>query len=267
MERERFEQMAIDYFREALAETDKQELELFLKEHPDHAMELEQLRDVWAQMDAMVVPETSEEMDARFFGFLNTEVEKTQKVAKKPTAGFLDVLGSLWRPRWAYGFLLLAVGVAAGYFLGPKEEPQSLEPLVADTNETEEVREQLVLTLLDQPSANKRLQAVTEATKMNKATESVIEALFATLNKDPNVNVRLAAVESLSRYVENPLVRMGLIQSITQQESPLVQIALADLMVALQEEESVNSMRQLLKKPNLDTTVSKKIKESINQII
>jgi len=51
------------------------------------------------------------------------------------------------------------------------------------------------------------------------------------------------------------------------QDSPLVQIALADLMVALQEKASVESMKQLLEQPNIDRTVKQKLQESINHII
>ena len=196
--------------------------------------------------------------------FLNNEVEKN---TKKEGNWLNDLLKPLFRPQFAYGILLLGVGLTIGYFMSLKNEGQVIENTIVSNQETEEVREKLVLTLLEQPSANKRLQGVNEVAKMDAATESVTNALFATLNNDSNVNVRLAAVESLSKYVNNPSVRMGLIKSIAEQDSPIVQIALADLMVALQEKESIKSMEQLLNKPDIDTTVSKKLKESINQII
>jgi hypothetical protein len=87
------------------------------------------------------------------------------------------------------------------------------------------------------------------------------------LNTDTNVNVRLAAVTSLSKYVENPKVREGLVMSITKQESPLVQIALADLMVTLKEKKSINSMETLLQQPDINIHVKQKLEESIKQII
>ena len=127
----------------------------------------------------------------------------------------------------------MGIGLAAGYFLNVKDDRPIMENTVVNNQETEEVREKLVLTLLEQPSANKRLQGVNEVAKMDGATDRITNALFVTLNNDSNVNVRLASVELLSKYVANPNVRMGLIQSIAQQDSPIVQIALADLMVAL----------------------------------
>ena len=133
--------------------------------------------------------------------------------------------------------------------------------------ETNELRTQLVMTLADEQSASKRLQALSEASKLDTATEQVILALFKMLNEDTNVNVRLAAVASLSKYVDNPKVREGLVMSITKQNSPLVQIALAELMVTLKEQTSINSMETLLKKPDINSAVKKKLEESIKQII
>ena len=74
-------------------------------------------------------------------------------------------------------------------------------------------------------------------------------------------------MESLTNYVENPLVRQGLVQAIQNQESPIMQITLANLMVALQEKASIEPFKQLLKNQELDTTVKKKIKNSIESII
>jgi hypothetical protein len=150
--------------------------------------------------------------------------------------------------------------------LAPTTESGPAEVLVAN-DETEEVRQKLVLTLLEQPSANQRLQGVSEANKFENADEIVIKALLQTLNSDSNVNVRLAAIESLTNYVDNPTVRQGLVQSIPNQESPLLQITLANLMVALQEKASIEPFKQLLQEKQLDTTVKKRIEKSIQSII
>jgi len=67
--------------------------------------------------------------------------------------------------------------------------------------------------------------------------------------------------------VDNPLVRQGLVKSIPNQESPILQITLANLMVALQEKASIEPFKQLLKQKQLDTTVKKRIEKSIESII
>ena len=77
----------------------------------------------------------------------------------------------------------------------------------------------------------------------------------------------MAAIESLSNYVDNAEVRQGLVQSIPNQEAPIVQVTLANLMLALQEKQSVEPFKKLLQKKELDTTVKKKIESTIQSII
>jgi hypothetical protein len=95
----------------------------------------------------------------------------------------------------------------------------------------------------------------------------VAEALLTTLNNDPNVNVRLVTLDALVRFARDPLVREGLIKSIAQQDSPLMQSAIADVMVKLQEKGSVQSLQELLRKKDINEMVRKKIEQSIHRLI
>ncbi|TMM58322.1 HEAT repeat domain-containing protein [Maribacter algarum] len=269
MEQEKFEIWMMEYLSGDLDESRKQEFENYLKNSSKHREEFETVAETWNQIDALEVPEPSKMMDASFFDMLNSEIEKKENKKSNWFVNLKSFFDPIQTPQLAFGMLLLAIGLGIGYFLNSSPFEQNIQETVVSnsTNETEEVREQLVLTLLEQPSANKRLQAVNEAAKLNKANQRIIEALFFTLNKDPNINVRLVAIESLARYVETPEVRMGLVKSIALQDSPLVQIALADLMVKLQEKTSIESMEKLLEKPDINNTVKQKLEQSINQII
>ncbi|HMC59063.1 MAG TPA: HEAT repeat domain-containing protein, partial [Candidatus Solibacter sp.] len=50
---------------------------------------------------------------------------------------------------------------------------------------------------------------------------------------DSNVNVRLSAVDALQKFAGNPDVIRAMVQAIRVQDSPLVQIALIDMLVQL----------------------------------
>lgn len=263
--KEEFEIIAIDYLRGEISLDDKVVFEKFLSSNPSYQKEFEDLKLVWETSDVIIAPEPSEAMNVQFFDMLNSETEEQKKSNLNWFNQLTNSLSFLMKPQFAYGLLLLGIGLSIGYFLN-SDDTRTVTNIVAN-DETEEVREQLVLTLLEQPSANKRLQAVNEASKLNVANQRVIKALFTTLNSDPNINVRLVAIESLAKYAETPEVRMELVKSIGLQDSPLVQIALADLMVALQEKTSIESMKELLEKPDIDTTVKQKLEESINHII
>ena len=98
-------------------------------------------------------------------------------------------------------------------------------------------------------------------------SKKVIDALFTTLNEDPNVNVRLITLEALVKLSNEPKVRAGLVQSITLQESPLLQSAIADVMVKLQEKSSVQGLQKLLHRKDLNGMVKLKIEQSIHKLI
>lgn len=261
---EKFEIWAMDYMSGNLSETEAKEFELFLDGHGEYREKYDELLKAWELLQTLQAPEPSESMDETFFTMLSSEMEKEQ--GKAPKQSVVSMLSGIFRSQWAIGIFLLVIGLGAGYFLRPEVKTTPTQ-IIAANSETEEVRQKLVLTLLDQPSANQRLQGVSEANKFENADEIVIKALLKTLNSDPNVNVRLAAIESLTNYVDKPEVRQGLVQSIPNQESPILQITLANLMVALQEKASIAPFKQLLKEKQLDTTVKKRIERSIESII
>ena len=124
----------------------------------------------------------------------------------------------------------------------------------------------MMLSLLQNPSASQRILAVGYTEEISTVNNKVIDALLTTLNEDPNVNVRLMTLEALVKYSEAPRVREGLVQSISLQESPLLQSAIADVMVKLQEKKSVQSLQKLLHKKDLNQMVKLKIEQSIHKL-
>jgi len=71
----------------------------------------------------------------------------------------------------------------------------------------------------------------------------------------------------LQGYSNLPHVREGLVRSIATQQSPLVQMALAELMVAIQEKSSVNELKKVLDQKNTAKEVKEKIQKSIDVLI
>jgi HEAT repeat protein len=78
--------------------------------------------------------------------------------------------------------------------------------------------------------------------------------------------VRLVTLEALSQYANVPAVREGLVQSIVLQESPLVQSAMADVMLKLQEKKAVQPLKKLLQQKDLNKAVRNKIEQTITSI-
>jgi hypothetical protein len=129
-----------------------------------------------------------------------------------------------------------------------------------------EMRQMMMLSLLQNPSASERMRAASYASDSRTISPDMLAALLTTLNNDPNVNVRLTTLDALTLYARNAAVREGLIQSILQQDSPLMQAALADVMLKLQEKRAIQSFKKLLQQKGLNEMVRSKIEEVITRL-
>lgn len=168
-------------------------------------------------------------------------------------------------PRLAFASFTLIIGLVAGFLLrSPLQKDEQIELL---GQEVSDLKELMMLSLLEKESATERLKAVSLTHDMNQASQKVTGALIETLNNDENVNVRLAALDALKAYVGESAVRQELIRAIARQDSPLVQIALAELMVALQAKSSVKEFDKILHDKNTPADVKDKIKESIKVLL
>lgn len=257
-----FKELMIDYVSGNLLEDKQKEFEQFLTENPEHQKEFDAVKAFYNASEE--TPEPTSAMDVKFYSMLNAEEKKIERTS------FLDRIDNFFSQSFtkqlAYTLAILTIGFFVGNGFKSNTNVSENRIEVAE-KETESVRSELVLTLLDQPSANKRLQAVNEVNKLNSVTEKILKALFTTLNNDENVNVRLSALEALKKYTDIPLVRNGLISSIAIQKSPMIQMELADLMVILQEKKAVKSFKKLIKEDDVNSSAKEKMEESIQSII
>ena len=267
MEQEKFDIWVMEYLSDVLGEDARKEFESFLRDNPEHLENFERLNGTWNDLESLSTPEPSKKMDESFFDMLHIEIDKTENEKKDAGSWVSKIVEVLWKPQMAYGILLLVMGFSLGYFLKTDAVKASVATSIVRNSDTENVREQLVLTLLEQPSASKRLKGISEVNKIQKLDDRVISALLQTLNNDTNVNVRLTAIESLSNYLDNPTVREGMVQSIVKQDAPIVQVTLANLMVALQEKKAIEPFRTLMRTKELDTSVKQKLETTIKSII
>ena len=146
-------------------------------------------------------------------------------------------------------------------------EPSEKQQLKALADQVHEMREMVMLALLENPSASERIRGVSYASEITTINKNVLDALLSTLNNDPNSNVRLMTLDALTRYANVAAVRRGLVQSILQQDSPLMQAAMADVMVRLQEKKAVQPLKELLQQKDLNEMVRAKIQQTLTRLI
>ena len=265
MNEAKFKELLNDYVLGRLNAQDEQACEQFLEANPNYNDEVNSFRKVVLGLHDMEIPEPSENMDANFYAFLNSKTAQSKN----------NHLKKWWSNIWeipfakqlAFGVVILGFGMFLGnLFFG------SMNAINSDGNtkivsKQDAKNSQNILVLLEETSASKRLEAVNKSAKLNRVNDRIIAALFMTLNNDENVNVRLAAIESLALFTDNAKVRQGLIASITRQESPMVQIALADLMILLQEKKSVKEFKILLKAKDINEFAKDKLEKTIQYLM
>jgi hypothetical protein len=157
--------------------------------------------------------------------------------------------------------LCIAIGFAAGRVWpggGSRGELSELRHELR--HELRDMRQMVMLTLLQQQSASDRLRGVTWSYGLDRPSGEVVHALLERLAYDPNVNVRLAAIDALKPFVGDTRVRNGLVEALTAdpQPSPLVQVALIDALVTLREPRSLESMRRLATDAGVNDTVRRR---------
>ena len=257
------------YINHELTVAERNNFELHLAACSECSEELEAAQQVWNLMGEMPAPKPSADMTIRFQSMLD-EYKGSLVEKKNPFADLLDHLKQLWvlqpRMQLAYSVFLVVVGLGFGYLMN-RQGVEGNKEIAALSSQVHEMKEMMMLSLLENPSASERIKGVSFTSEIKSTNKEVVDALFSTLNNDPNVNVRLVTLEALTNLASDPAVREGLVQSIIQQDSPLVQSALADAMLKLQEKRSVRSFRKLLEQKGLDTTIRTKIEKTINRLI
>ena len=100
--------------------------------------------------------------------------------------------------------------------------------IAAMHTELANMKQMVVLSMLQQQSASERLQGVSYSRREDQLDPQVMSALVHTLRYDGSVDVRLAALDALSRHGAQPQVHKGVVDALQEQQSPLVQVALID---------------------------------------
>lgn len=259
---EKYIDLVTAYLDDSISPEEQTRLNQLIDEGEIDITDIKKMGHLYQEMEKLPVSEPSGKMRESFYQMLEAEKERNASKQKILIANWIkDFFTPKKVQRFALAVAVFLVGMLAGNLLTPFQDyQQQMDQL---SNEVTEMREVMMLSLLDAQSSSERLKAVNISTDISSADERIISALLKTLNSDPNVNVRLASIEALLRHVNNPAARQGLVESISKQESPQVQVALADAMLALQETRSVDDLKQLLEQEELDSNVRDKLKNTI----
>lgn len=232
--------------------------------------ELENLSAIWTKLGVIPEEQPSDEVRTRFYTMLEAYKQgmAEERQVSRLKRMVSDVFEHVWPKRPAFQFsmalVFLMVGLAAGIFLSSQGQDGAQLALLQD--EVQDMRQTLAISLLDRPSANERLQGVSISRRMDNPSARTLEALLYTLENDKNVNVRLAAVDALYLFYDYPGVKEGLLRSLKNQPSPLVQVALIDLIVNMRERQAVDALKLLVEDEKINPDVKEYAERGLQQL-
>lgn len=234
MKCEQAKPLLADYWAQTLRDADEMELEAHFADCAACREENMRLQALWKGLAALPAEEPDASLRGRFYESLGAY---KQGVESRPMRSL-----SRWGWQIAAG-LALTIGLAGGYAL---RAPDKTGEQVAELREEVAGMRQLVaLSLLQQQSASERLRGVGYAYRVEPSDTEVLSALVSAINYDNNVNVRLAAVDALHRFSGSPVTRQAAMEALPKQDTPLVQVALIDLLVELKEHQAAGELRRM----------------------
>jgi anti-sigma factor RsiW len=259
-----------DYLQGRLSDIQAKEVEKHLAECAACGEETA----LWQKLALLPAEQPSSALRSKFKVMLEVyqsgRSEKKGPAAEKSKA-LVPMLWGLgnWRQLPAAGIVWACLFLACGYFIGRHSDrvatdtqPQ-IEAMQRDLAAT---RQMVALSMLQQQSASQRLEGVSWSTRLPDPDAQVLGALQHTLQFDNSVDVRLAALDALSRYAGRPEIRSNLVDALQTKQSPLVQVALIDLLVDLHDKGAVPQFKKFQEDPKLDPTVKKRVDWGIQQL-
>ncbi len=256
--------LLVDYLEGSLPAGERAEVESHLAACADCRADVE----AWRGLSALPEEQPSPQLAARFQTMLGDFRDREGAVERRGwrrlfarTAGDGIRIGAPALAA-AWTLVLLAIGFAAGRYTGrsPEQDTTALHA------ELTQMRQAAVLAMLQQQLASERLQAVSLSAEQDQPDPAIVAALLHTLQYDPSVDVRLAAVDALGRFARSPDLRQRVAQALMVQGSPLVQVALIDLLVDLKDPAAADALKRFRERTDLLPTVLAHVDQGLRKL-
>lgn len=284
---ERISELLPDYLQGSLAGESARQVEEHLRQCAACADEVA----VWKKLSLLPAEQPSAELRERFEGMLHAfstatsltpeggsykgggQATNTASASEATKRGFDWGAATRWlrspigAVAWSAAVLILGLfgGVLVGTRVGENNASRTNE-LAAMHAELTNMRQLVVLSMLQQQSASERLQGVTYSSREEHLDAQVSAALVHTLRYDNSVDVRLAALDALSRHAGQPQIRRSVVDALQEQQSPLVQVALIDLMTEWRDPDAAQRLRNFQQTPNLNPTVRQRAEWAVSKL-
>ncbi|HEY8995033.1 MAG TPA: zf-HC2 domain-containing protein [Lacunisphaera sp.] len=260
----------IDHQDGTLPAAESAELRAHLASCPACQREWSALQEITRKLDAMpATEEPSPRLREQFYAMLETHQRDVDSVSPFALAKsridrfFAALLPSRPSLQFAGALAVLAIGVFMGarYLRQPATAPvavvdQAAQKKIADLEaQVKDMGSLVAASLLQQKSTSERLSTVLATMDLKSPDRRVLTDLVGALALDPSVNVRLSAIEALTPHANQEVVRQGLLANLSRESSPLVQVAMIELLTSVREPNAAPLFERLSRDEAADKTV------------
>ena len=270
MKCEEIQGLLIEYIDRSLNEQDSIIIEEHLSSCEICSKEAEEIESLFLGLNDIELEEPSENLRINFNNMINSFSLSMGNGVKLSLHEKLFSWIDYWWPKrpviqFAVTVSVLIIGLAMGLNMNiGNESEKEIAELKTDVNH---LRQTVMSSLLNQSSVTERINGLTMTGRLENVDSQFHSTLLLLLNSDSDVNVRLAAINALSKYADNPYVRQELVKSLDLQSSPLVQIALIDLLSSIQEYDSYPTLMRMIENPDTNAPVKKRAKKALTRLV
>lgn len=266
MKCEELELIMIDYLDNTLDRAQCEEVELHISSCERCMDEIREFKTIFQSMSATEMEKPEDILKINFYYMLQSEINKMK-------SGSTLTARKASTRRWTSVTLKVAAGIGliiSGAFIGNIIHQKMTirdSSIQLDDSQGEDRNKMLMNTLLNEESPGRRIKAINYVEDNPSPDQKVLNALINVLNKDNNVNVRLAAAYTLSKFLDSPVVRDSIVESLGKQTEPVVQVVLMNILTEKMEVKAIEPMKKIISNKNTMEQVKYAAEKSIKVLL
>lgn len=273
---QRIQENLIEYQDGSMPTAEAHAIRLHLSGCPDCRRELAALQEITRGLDALAEPpQPSARLREQFDAML--DAYEREPISSKPFAltrsridhFFAALLPSRPVVQFAFSAALLFGGLFAGqhFLAGPATvspgDAAAQAELAALRAQVNSMGQLVTYSLLQQHSTSERMRTVLATMEVKRPDQQVLADLVGSLAFDPSINVRLSAVEALADHADDSIVRAGVRSLLPRETSPLVQVAIIELLFNTGDE----AAKPVFEKLSRDESVDRNVRETARRAL
>ena len=214
-------------------------------------------RQLWNALEEVSGQEPSSHLRQNFYRKLEHASQPGIATRLRNFLGFSGNAG------WLTATACILFGLGAGQlFDAPKDD---LDRLAVLEQNVSMLNRSLILDRLDHDTASKRLRGVLDAAIVVGEDAEIASALLQRATQDRVPSVRSAAIEALGTQLHMPMVGARLMALLRQAESPLVQMALVDLVLRNGDADQMTELQRLADDALLHPDIARHVSTSLKR--